>query len=184
MAKGEIRYPHAAEEGVTPDVEEARILKLLTPMEEELSFLEMKATIDLIKNDVPEDTSPSQTGDILSQKDNSEVQDPHQRLNLESKYAIDKGLVEARRLREINVAMAKEITDMLLGYDIELFRTPNQIQLNAIREALISAYQKDPEIDDRMKAKERINEIIDLEKKLTEYLTIFGQEVRDIINGQ
>ncbi|MFA6524941.1 MAG: hypothetical protein WCT33_01570 [Patescibacteria group bacterium] len=183
-----IKYPHAAEEGVTPEMDQARKLGLLEPMEDTLEWLDIKADIHLKYNDKKARQLEEQTqSDYLIAKEKDDVgnlQDPHERPNLESKFAIDTGLVEARRLREANNTMEKEIADMLLGHDFEQFRTPNQAQLQAIREALHVAYQQDPEINDRIKAKERIREIIALEKQLAELLVIFGQEVQDVVSRQ
>ncbi|MFA5889322.1 MAG: hypothetical protein WC857_03815 [Candidatus Paceibacterota bacterium] len=186
MTEGEIKYPNAQEEGVTPEIDQARKLGIFTPMSEDMTWLSSKAESELKANN-EQVASEQEQPDYLIAKEKDDVgnlQDPHVRENLESKYAIDRGLVEARRLREVNNAMEKEIAGMLLGHDIEQFRTPNQAQLLAIRETLNVAYQQDPQINDRPQAKERIREIIALEKQLSELLVTFGQEVQDIASSR
>jgi hypothetical protein len=188
MKEGEIKYPNAVEEGVTPEMEQARKLGLLEPMEDTLEWLDIKADIHLKYNDKKARLLKEQSqADHIIGEDNDDAGSLHDLrvgTNLESEFATDRGLVEVRRLSETNLAMIKEITDMMSGYDIELFRTPNFIKLTTLREAVITASQKDPEINNRVKAKERIREILELEKQVAELLVIFGQEVQDIISKQ
>lgn len=224
MNERKIIYPDAQKDaqndGVTPEMEQARKLGLLEPMEDTLEWLDIKADIHLkyndrkakqpkeqsekptneVVSDFEEEYDEDEEGDEVEQESSSQsdrtvifssghrepikVRDPHKRSNLESKFAIDRGLLEARRLREINNTMENEIANMLIGYDVDIFRTPNQEVLASIREELVTAYQQDPQVDNRELAKERVREIIELEKKLSDYLQIFGQEVQDIISGQ
>ena len=155
------------EEGVTPEMEKARGLNILTPWDEVFESLELKAEIQL--RPLGDDKKDAKS--ISTKK--AEKRDPVVEVNAM--------IIEGQKMSKENGTLNDKIAELMLGHDSIIFQSAVLETTRNLQDSIYEIAKEARETTDYETKKKKIAQMIELEEVTTNFLNDLLEEVKEKI---